>query len=156
MAIINVAGSGHTPPATNGGIAFTPYNITTLKGQKKMIDQALWILKNNLKGYKPCNDCFTALPGGQTFDALMASNSVRISYSANSVWSTIGGNIFALTIGNDITVTQFSFNKGVWSVAATLVHELAHVNGAPNSTHQAEGTLLCCGMQKGHIPGLNG
>jgi hypothetical protein len=156
MAIINLSGSGHMPPATSGGITFTAYNSNTLKSQKKMLDDALWILRNNLKGYKPCNDCFTALPRGQTFDALMASNSIRISYSKNSFWSTFGGDIFALNIGNDISVTQFAFNRGVWSVAATLVHELAHVNGAPNTTHQAEGTLLCCGMQKGHDPSING
>jgi hypothetical protein len=51
---------------------------------------------------------------------------------------------FGATLGKDITITRFSLRMGRWTVAATLVHELAHVNGAPGTDTQAEDTLLSC------------
>jgi hypothetical protein len=37
-------------------------------------------------------------------------------------------------------------------VAGTLVHEFAHVNGAPGTTRQAEATLLACGLGRVYNP----
>lgn len=48
--------------------------------------------------------------------------------------------------GKEITVSASEFKVGRWSVAATLVHELAHVNGAGTDTIDAEKTLNCCGL----------
>jgi hypothetical protein len=35
-------------------------------------------------------------------------------------------------------------------VAATIIHELAHINGAGGKTTDAEDTLLHCGMAERH------
>ena len=45
---------------------------------------------------------------------------------------------------------------GRWTVAATLVHELAHVNGAPGNDRQAEHTLASCLLQKLEDPQIIG
>jgi hypothetical protein len=45
---------------------------------------------------------------------------------------------------------------GVWTIIATMIHELAHVNGADGVGHGAEQTLTSCLMQAHHNPLLNG
>ncbi len=45
---------------------------------------------------------------------------------------------------------------GRWTVAASLVHELAHVNGAPGDSHAAEATLPCCGFAALYVPTIIG
>ena len=138
MAKIHVPGDGHTPPVP-GGFEYLPY---TDADKKKVVERALWILKHNVKGMKPCNDCFKKLPGGRTFDDILDDPDVYIHYDPNN-----GGQFYGSTIGKDVTVSEYSIRMGRWTVAATLVHEFAHVNGASGSTHDAEATLPCCGMQ---------
>jgi hypothetical protein len=41
-------------------------------------------------------------------------------------------------------------------VAATLCHEMAHIDSAPTTTTQAEDTLGCCGFGADRTPGLVG
>ncbi len=136
MVTIHIAGDGHNTP-----LGRHTWNAYTDNKKKKVIEDALFILKNNVKGMKPCNDCFQKLSGGRTFDNLLDDNTIFISHDPHNNQGDFGA-----TIGNDITITDFSIAMGRWTVAATLVHELAHVNGAPGNDHQAEGTLPCCGF----------
>jgi hypothetical protein len=47
----------------------------------------------------------------------------------------------------EITIAQNTFDDGLRAVAATIVHELAHVNGAPGKPNRmAEDTLRSCGF----------
>ena len=136
MATIHVAGDGHiTPTGRHQWLAFSDVH------KKKVVEDALFILTHNIKGSSPCNNCFRRLAGGRSFDDVLNDTRVFISFDP----STTHGD-FGATIGNDITITDYSIRIGRWTVAATLVHELAHVNGAPGTDHQAEGTLLCCGL----------
>jgi hypothetical protein len=45
---------------------------------------------------------------------------------------------------------------GKWTTAATLVHELAHVNGAPGTNRDAGNTLLNCMLKSLHDPTIIG
>jgi hypothetical protein len=59
-------------------------------------------------------------------------------------------------MGNDVAITQYTCRMGVWTIVATLIHELAHVNGADAIGHSAEQTLTTCLMRAHHDPAING
>lgn len=136
MVKVHVPGDGHTPPPPDAVATFDPY---TDEKKKKVIEDALFILRNNVKGMASCNECFAKLPNGRTFDDILADDTIYISYDPSDKWC-------ANASGNDITVNEYTVSRGKWLVAATLVHEFAHVNGAPGNNHQAEATLPPCGM----------
>ena len=58
------------------------------------------------------------------------------------------------TIGRHITIGRMPLRVGRWSVAATLLHELAHANGATDLDGQAEQALIPCGL-KAHYDASN-
>ena len=152
MATVHTPGDAHIAPATRLGRDGLPrtWQAYTEAAKKKVVDDALHILRRNVRGMRPCNDCFSRLPRGRTFDDILNDPTVFISYDpANN-------GRFATTLGNDITITEFSIRVGRWTVAATLVHEFGHINGAPGDTHDAEGTLLCCGFSALHDPTIIG
>jgi hypothetical protein len=146
MAKIHTSGDGHATPT--GRHQWLPYSD---EKKKKVVQDALFILEHNIKGFRPCNDCFKKLPGGKTFDDVLNDSDVFISFDPRKTNGDYGA-----TIGKDVTITDFSIRMGRWTVAATLVHELAHVNGAPGDTHAAEGTLHCCGLKALENPDIVG
>lgn len=148
MAVVHIPGDAHITPPTTSGISWLVYSNAK---RKKVVDDALFILRRNVRGVRPCNSCFNKLPNGRSFDDILDDPSVFISFDPSN-----DGSLFGATLGNDITITNFSIRMGRWTVAATLVHEFAHINGAPGATHQAEGTLLCCGFSALHDPNIIG
>jgi hypothetical protein len=148
MAKIHTPGDGYTAPLPNSGYEWQEYAD---EKKKRVIEQALFILRHNVRGSKPCNHCFQKLPGGRTFDDILNDDTVVISYSPGNQ-----RNDFGATLGKDVTITEFSIRMGRWTVAATLVHEFGHVNGAPGTDHQAEGTLICCGFSALHNANIIG
>lgn len=136
MVKIHVPGDGHNAPLPDAIATYNPY---TDPKKKKVIEDALFILQNNVKGMKPCNDCFKNLPNGRSFDDILDDDTVYICYDPSDKFC-------ANTLGNDITINEYTIRIGRWLTAATLVHEFAHINGVPGNTHQAESTLPCCGM----------
>lgn len=70
---------------------------------------------------------------------MWADPSVWISYDPREDGGVYGATTFAG--GREVTLTQFTLRRGHWTTAATLVHELAHVNGTDGISHDAEGTL---------------
>lgn len=148
---VNTAASGHTGPVKNGVAEWLSYQNAQLK-QQKMLDRALNIIKSNIKGSRPCNQAFKALPNGRSFDDVLNDDSIWISYCPDN-------NNYGFTNmvgGNEITICELAFRWGYWTVVGTLVHEMAHTNGADASTHAAEGTLLTCGLAKVHDPTIIG
>jgi hypothetical protein len=139
MAKIHVAGDGHVAPVP-GTFQYLPY---TDEAKRRVVERALFILRHNVRGMRPCNDCFKRLPGGRTFDDILDDPDVFIHYDPTATRGSFGA---TRTGTKNVTITEFSIRIGRWTVAATLVHEFAHINGAPNNTHQAEGTLPCCGF----------
>lgn len=142
MPTIHTPGDGHTGPLPDpDGTRWDPYSDPKILHTLK---QALFILKHNIRGMRPCNKCFSALPGGRTFDDVFDDASVFISFDPSGPDSGATDSVG----GKDITVGKREFRVGRWSVAATLVHEFAHVNGAPGGlSAAAETTLTCCGLR---------
>jgi hypothetical protein len=147
---INTAGSGHVGHVKIGEAEWLQYDAK-LDKQLKMLQKAIGILKSNVLGWRPCNDCFSKLPGGRTFDDIFNDDNVWISYCG--VNTTYG---FTIISGVDISICELAFRWGVWTVTGTLVHEMGHINGAGTTDHAAEGTLLCCGLSKVHDPTIIG
>lgn len=144
---VNSAGAGHAGPVKNGVAEWKPYTAA-LSSQQRVLTRAIAILQNNVRGVRPCNNCFSRLPGGRNFDAIFGDNNVWISYCPDN--SSYG---FTNRVGgSEITICELAFRWGVWTVAGTLVHEMAHVNGASAATHDAEATLPPCGFGKVYDP----
>ena len=129
MPTINTPGSAHVAPAPNSGFQWLAYADDNKL--KKALQDAFFIIQNNIRGMRPCNKCFKALPGGKSFDDVWDDAAVFVSFDPQGKGGTFGA-----TLGKDITITAFSLRMGRWTTAATLVHELAHVNGAPGTDRQ--------------------
>jgi hypothetical protein len=123
-----------------------------LTWQRDYVFKAIRYLLKNTKGLKSCNDCFKRLPRGFTFDqVLMSPDDTWISYCPET--TTYG---YADRASDEISICQLAFDGGVIQVAATIVHELAHIVGAPSNTHAAEATLPPCGFGSVYDKGMIG
>lgn len=152
MIRINSSSSRHREPAdaTVGTqtIRWQPYRNST---HVSTLQLAIRMLNARVKNHAPCNDAFRALPGGRSFRRLLNDSRIWISFDPSGADGYYGA-----ALGNDITISAFAFRMGVWTVAGTLVHELAHVNGAPGTNNQAEGTLQDCLLPDVHNPSVIG
>jgi hypothetical protein len=140
MPSINAPGSGHHGPAASAGWQWLPYAnagwLTALRG-------AIHIIDTRIKGSKPCNAAFQALPSGKTFAQVWSDPPIWISYDPDQ--SGIKYGVTDRVGGREISITQYALRMGAWTTAATLIHELAHANGAPGgASRAAEATLSKC------------
>lgn len=89
------------------------------------------------------NTYFRSLPGGRSLTALLNDRSIWINYDPSAV--EFGAQSIAHP--NEISIGPSAFRIGRWTVLATLIHELAHVDGAPGGVDQhAERALLHTGL----------
>lgn len=86
------------------------------------------------------NAYFRTLPGHRTLSALLADGKIWVNYYNGS------GTAMGMRYDNEIGISYWSFYKGKNHVLGTLIHELAHINGAPDETFQAENALVHCGL----------
>ena len=95
------------------------------------------------RGTPSANTYFRGLPGGRTLTALLADASIWINYGPS-----LGGWGQTDSVGGkEIALGGLAFRTGRWSVLATMIHELAHSNGAPGGASQdAERAVLACGL----------
>jgi hypothetical protein len=145
MPHINEPGCGHGRVTSPAGNRYWEY---ASKNSLSILKKSIWIIENRVKGMRPCNNCFKRLPGGRSFDDVWADNSVWINYD-----SRVDRDWYGVTLGvggTEISISELAFKKGRWWVAGTLVHELAHVNGAPINTAVADETLLVCGLKNAY------
>jgi|SRR5664279_4367021 len=110
----------------------------------RTVRSALGILTSKIANMKSANDYFSGLPGRQSFTDVVKDNRIWISYDPNGPDS-------AETVGLHITIGRTPLRWGLWAVAATLVHELAHINGATDIDGQAEKALLYCGLKQHYV-----
>jgi hypothetical protein len=115
------------------------------------MNEALTFLKDKVRPHTPCNDCFRRLPGKRSFQDIWDDRDVWIHYNGAS--TSLG---FHRPGTKDIAVCFKSFmslpgqpgKPNSMQVAATIVHELAHVNGAEGDAakrdNSAENTLRFC------------
>lgn len=95
-------------------------------------------------GMPSANVYFKTLPSGRSLSDILNDSSIWVNYHATSGLfgeAEIGG--------KELMIGIRSFRIGKWTVLATLIHELAHINGAPTgASTQAEEALLHCGLGK--------
>jgi hypothetical protein len=94
---------------------------------------------------KTCNRAFAKLPGARNFAAVWRDPAIWVSFNPNPE-----DGLFGITYKKDIAIAAhlFTLIEPARFIAATLVHELAHVNGAPGGQghKEAEATLPPCGF----------
>jgi len=87
---------------------------------------------------------FRSLPDGRSLTALLADRSIWINYHA-----TMNAYGEAEISGKELCISVTACRIGRWTVLATLIHELAHINGAPGGASKAaEEALLHTGLGK--------
>jgi hypothetical protein len=148
---INTPTSGHHSPAPKSGFSWLPYTATR---DLSTLQHAVRIIDGRIKGTHACDAAFRALPGRRSFVQVWADQGIWISYDPSNDGSNYGATEFVG--GKEITITEYALRLGVWTVAGTLIHELAHTNGADTVTHDAEGTLKRCLLQTVEDPTIIG
>jgi hypothetical protein len=104
--------------------------------------KAKWITKN----IASADVYYRTLPGGRSLTDLLADSSIWINYHATSIEMALTN----FAGGKEIAICNPSFRIGRWTVLASLVHELAHVNGVRGRVDPkgAERAVLECGLGK--------
>jgi len=88
---------------------------------------------------------FATLPGGRSLASLLGDSTIWINFNPGMA----GFGEQSVAHNNEIAIGPAAFRVGRWTVLATLVHELAHVDGAPGGAdRRAEEALLRCGLGK--------
>ena len=89
---------------------------------------------------------FRSLPFGRSLSSILADRNIWINYAPTltKLWGAAD-----MRSHMEVAITPPAYLWGRWTVLATLIHELAHVNGAPSvSSRAAEDALLHCGLGK--------
>ena len=115
------------------------------------MSRALDIINTRIRGHYQCDAIFSALPGGKDFKAWFDDPNVWINYDSSNAQGDWGWTMPG-AYPKDIVVSRFSLRMGRWSTAATIIHELAHLNGADGHSHAAENTLQHCGLKSPQGP----
>jgi hypothetical protein len=129
-------------------------HIQLVKEAFLMIDTR--ILKNKAT-LKTCNAAFVKLKGRRDFPTVWKMAGIWVSFNPNPEEG-----LYGWLYKNDISLSahMFAMRNPVPWIAGTLIHELAHVNGAPGgpdtSSKEAEGTLPPCGFDDVHNPATVG
>ena len=143
MLSIHTALNPHAGPLGSGPVP-SKY-LGTLK-------QALDILKHRVRANLQCNASFEALPFRNNFRSFIDNPYIWINYDSRNVEGECGY-VALPAFPMDVVLTQFALRKGRWLTAATIIHELAHLNGAPgDESHEAELRVLECGLHSPNGP----
>jgi len=88
---------------------------------------------------------FLHLPKRRSLTELLADRSIWINYSV-----LLGGDYGEATGYDQIAIGPSAFRVGRWTVLATVIHELAHCDGASGrrTNMEAELAVLACGLGK--------
>lgn len=164
MAKINTSATAHGSMTENyaGGTSID-YNVfpdATAAEKRRLakVKRAYNIIKGldariDLQG--PCNKYFKTLPKGKTFRRFWRNNTIFINYSPS-----LTNGFYGATHSNDkdICVSAWCLdNTNKWMVAATIVHEYAHIGGAPGgASHAAEKAADKCGFKPQYNPRILG
>ena len=91
------------------------------------------------------NVYFKTLPEGRTLTNLLSDRTIWVNY--HPTIGHYGETEFAISGGNEIAISNSACRMGRWTLLGTLIHELAHTNGALGEpSHDAERALLHCGL----------
>jgi hypothetical protein len=112
----------------------------------KWREQLRWARSNAFRitrDIPAANKYFKTLPLGRSLTDLLNDGSIWLNHDPTDPdWGAT-----SIPHPTEVSINPLSFRWGRWSVLATLVHELAHVNGAPGGNDKrAEEAVLHCGM----------
>lgn len=139
MPKINTVASKHVAPPATRRWSWLPFDETR---HLDILTSAIRLIETTVKTTKPCNDAFKALPLHRSFTQVWADPNIWISYDPKNNARDFG--VTNRLGGKEIAITEYALLQGERTVAATLIHELAHTNGATGTNHDAEGTLTPC------------
>ncbi|MES0882138.1 hypothetical protein [Roseibium sp. SCP14] len=119
---------------------YTSFNSSQYSKLKWARNKLFRMVKNN----PGCDAYFRSLPGRRTLTNMIGDSSIWVNYGPTI--SPLHGEIHTPT--GEIAVGDRAFNMGRWMVLATLIHELAHHNGAPitGGDTRAEEAVYHCGL----------
>lgn len=145
MPQINFSDSGHLiPPIGTGRYSFSPFDRQLDRQRTHQLQAAISFIEATLIR-TPCESCeqaFRSLDRHRSFREIWSDATIWISYT-----SSILDRGYTHSNGRDIAISLAAFGSSPiqWrGVAATLIHELAHVGGASGTTCDAERVLLRC------------
>jgi hypothetical protein len=126
----------------------TSSELTYLAIPNMLRDVARWArtrANEVARGNPRANVYFRSLPNRRSLSDLLADRSIWVNYLPGVTYfgetNMVGG--------KEIAIGPRAFRIGRWTVLATLIHELAHSNGAPGGLdRRAEEAVLACGMGK--------
>ena len=120
-----------------------PGYVTIPVGHREVTRWARTKAKSIARTRPSADTYFRTLPNGRSLTDLLGDASIWVNYNSGIAH-------YGEAIGNEIAIGPMSYRIGRWTVLATLIHELAHVDGAPGApSRQAEEALLHCGLGKG-------
>ena len=132
------------------GIPFTAFPLGHRHQVRWARTKAIWIAKR----LRSANRYYTSLSAGRSLTRLLDDGSIWINYNPSLA---VDGATFH---NSDLWVGPGPFRVGRWTVLATILHELAHINGAGGAAtgltcsafsvacHAAERAVLECGLGK--------
>lgn len=123
----------HSSPVPGYGAFPTKWHQTIRWARQR----AIWIAGN----IGTADPYFRTLPRRLSLSQLLADRTIWINYATFNYY---GETEFAG--GKEMAISEYCYPWGRWTVLATLIHELAHVNGVPGSTDAAERAVLECGL----------
>lgn len=147
---INTPASGHAGPAYVPGVSlqYLPFSNARFLA---VMESAITLVGLRIVRHPPCNRAFALLPRRRTLQNLWGDARIWINSDPSH-----NGLDYGETTGFEITITEYALRMGQWTVAATLVHELAHIDGALSTDRKAEDTLLRCLLPGLHDPSVIG
>jgi hypothetical protein len=160
---INMPSNGHVGPAATTGADGTPRRWDPYPSpfvELGILTAAIGLILNRTISvasvFGTCNDAFKKLPLGKTWAEIWVSPTFWISFNPNPK-----AGLFGTTMPGtqEITIAKFPFTQADAAavVAATIIHEMAHVNGVRGGASPlAEEQLTPCGFDDQRIPGLLG
>jgi hypothetical protein len=128
-----------------------PLVVNLATNRLTAMNEAIAFIQTKLLKLKSCNDCFKRLPKGRSFVDIWNDPDTWIHY--NGVTGSLG---FSRAGTKEIAIGSKSFESNIdhpgrpnsMQVAATIVHELAHVGGAEGDPSKrdnaAEASLKAC------------
>jgi hypothetical protein len=137
MGMIQINTGQHTSSEKNFQ-AIPPYVLDQVKWARK---QAIEIAKKKASA----NVYFKAIAeGSRSLSELLADDNMWINYHPTMAgYGLTPGSTFA----TEFAIGTFAFRDGKQMVLATIIHELAHCNGAPGGDSKvAEEALIACGL----------
>lgn len=99
--------------------------------------RAIWIAGN----IKTADAYFKTMPLRRSLTQLLGDPSIWVNYATFAYY---GETEYAGS--NEMAISEYCYPWGKWTILATLIHELAHVNGVPGSTDAAERAVLESGL----------